>query len=140
MSSTRVLMGILLTALLLTLRPQALGGNASYITVDHPGLEPALYQGDLAIVRQQGGYRVGDLVAVETTEGSFDGLRTAPLFGRIIADEGQAYRIVFQGAAGSVPVGGEYIVGRLWFNLGLFGRRISTGVLDYFGLEAEAAR
>lgn len=132
MSSTRVLMGVLVAALLLTLRPQAMGGTASYITVDEPGLEPALFPGDLAIVRQQGDYRVGDLVAVETIEG--------PFFGRVIGAEETEYRVVFQGTADAVPVGGEYIIGRLWFNLGVFGRQISSGVLDAFGLKAQAAR
>ena len=132
LNSPRILMGVLVAALLLTLRPQEMGGSASYITVDQTGFEPTLYDGDLAIVREQGNYRIGDLVAVETTEG--------PFFGRIIADEGQAYRVVFLGGAESVPVASEYILGRLWFNTGWFGRRISGGVLDYFGLEAEAAR
>ena len=132
LNSPRILMGVLVAALLLTLRPQEMGGSASYITVDQTGFEPTLYDGDLAIVREQGNYRIGDLVAVETIEG--------PFFGRIIADEGQAYRVVFLGGAESVPVASEYILGRLWFNTGWFGRRISGGVLDYFGLEAEAAR
>ncbi|HLF37055.1 MAG TPA: hypothetical protein VI520_03875 [Anaerolineales bacterium] len=132
MSSTRVLMGVLLAALLLTLRPQAIGGAAAYLTVDEPGLEPALFPGDLAIVRMQEDYRVGDLIAVQTLEG--------PFFGRIIGGDDTAYRVVFQGTADAVAVPGEYIVGRLWFNLGVFGRRLSTGVLDAFGLEAEAAR
>ena len=132
MSATRVLMGVLLAALLLTLRPQAMGGSASYITVDQAGLEPMLYPGDLAIVRQQGDYRIGDMVAVETVEG--------PFFGRIIGADDAAYRVVFQGTVDAVPVAGEYIVGRLWFNLGVFGRQISGGVLDAFGLKAEAAR
>ena len=132
LNSPRILMGVLVVALLLTLRPQEMGGSASYITVDQTGFEPTLHDGDLAIVREQGNYRIGDLVAVETIEG--------PFFGRIIADEGQAYRVVFLGGAESVPVASEYILGRLWFNTGWFGRRISGGVLDYFGLEAEAAR
>ena len=132
MGATRVLMGVLLAALLLTLRPQALGGSASYITVDQPGLEPALYPGDLAIVRQQEDYRIGDMVAVETIAG--------PFFGRIIGADDAAYRVVFQGTPDAVPVAGEYIVGRLWFNLGVFGSQISGGVLDAFGLKAEAAR
>ena len=132
LNSPRILMGVLVAALLLTLRPQEMGGSASYITVDQTGFEPTLYDGDLAIVREQGNYRIGDLVAVETIEG--------PFFGRIIADEGQAYRVVFLGGAESVPVASEYILGRLWFNTGWFGRRISGGVLDYVGLEAEAAR
>ena len=132
MSSTRVLMGVLLAALLLTLRPQAIGGAAAYLTVDEPGLEPALFPGDLAIVRMQEDYRVGDLIAVETLEG--------PFFGRIVGRDDTAYRVVFQGTTEAVAVPGEYIVGRLWFNLGVFGRRIGTGVLDAFGLKAEAAR
>jgi len=131
-SSTRVLMGVLLAALLLTLRPQTLGGAAAYITVDQPGLEPALFPGDLAIVRLQEDYREGDLIAVQTIEG--------PFFGRIIGGDEAAYRVVFQGTTDAVAVPGEYIVGRLWFNLGVFGRQLSTGVLDAFGLKAEAAR
>jgi hypothetical protein len=125
-------MGVLLAALLLTLRPQALGGSASYITVDQPGLEPVLFPGDLAIVRHRDDYQVGDLIAVETVEGAY--------FGRIIGLEEAGYRVVFQGTADAIPVGSEYIIGRVWLNVGVLGRRINSNLLDAFGLNAEAAR
>lgn len=44
------------------LRPDFLGGPASYIIVSGESMEPTLYSGDLAILRKQEAYHPGDVV------------------------------------------------------------------------------
>ena len=56
-------MGVLILAFLFMLRQPVLGGTASYVTVQQSDLEPLLYKDDLAIVRRQTEYQVGELVA-----------------------------------------------------------------------------
>jgi hypothetical protein len=118
---TQVVMGILIAGFLIMLRPPALGGNASYITVNQAGLEPLLYVGDLAIVKQQTDYAAGELVAVETQGG--------PYFGRILGQDGEIFRIRFVVGAEPVAVSEEYLLGRIWFSIGNIGRRVEGSVL-----------
>jgi signal peptidase len=67
------LVALLLVALFLIwfvlLRPSFLGGAVSYIMVSGESMEPTLYNGDLAVARSEGSYRVGDLVAFRVPEG-----------------------------------------------------------------------
>jgi hypothetical protein len=125
-------MGVLVLAFLFMLRPPALGGTASYITVQQTGLEPLLYKGDLAIVKQDGAYEPGQLIAVQTQQG--------PFFGRILGQEAEVIQVRLFAGANPIAVSQEYVLGRLWFNIGDLGRRVSGVVLDQFGLSAEAAR
>jgi len=125
---TQLLMGVLILAFLFMLRPPLLGGTASYVTVQQNDLEPLLYEDDLAIVRQQGVYQVGELVAVETLGG--------PYFGRILSQEGESFRVRFAAGEEPVTVSQEYVLGRIWFNIGDFGRRLSGTVLEAFKLRA----
>ncbi len=125
---TQLLMGVLVLALLFMLRPQVLGGTASYVTVQQSDLEPLLYEDDLAIVRRQAEYQAGELVAVETVGG--------PYFGRILGQEGEIFQIRFAASAEPVAVSQEYVLGRIWFNIGDFGRRISGSILEAFKLSA----
>ena len=128
---TQLLMGVLILAFLYMLRPPALGGTASYITVQQTDLEPLLYEDDLAIVRQQADYQTGELVAVETQGG--------PYFGRILGQEGQIFQVRFAAGAEPVSVSQDLILGRIWFNVGGLGRSLSGSVLEAFNLSAEAA-
>ena len=125
---TQLLMGVLVLAFLFMLRPPTLGGSASYVTVQQTDLEPLLYEDDLAIVRQQAEYQTGELVAVETQGG--------PYFGRILGQEGEIFQIRFASGAEPVAVSREYLLGRIWFNIGDFGRRLSGSVLEAFNLSA----
>lgn len=123
---------VLIAAFIWLLRPQTIGGPAAYVTVDQNGVGSSLQPGDVAIVRRAEAYKVGDLVAVESRDGP-------AIFGRVTAQEGERYRVRFHAGSDSVEVGQQYIIGRLWFNVGNLGRGLSGTVLEYFGLAAEAA-
>src|SRR4051794_27546285 len=51
--------------------PQSLGGHVSYVRVDGHSMDPTFHMGDLAIVRRQSSYRVGDAVAYRIPRGEF---------------------------------------------------------------------
>ena len=125
---TQLLMGVLILAFLFMIRPPVLGGNASYITVQQTDLEPQLYKGDFAIVRLADDYSAGELVAVET--------RGGPFFGRILGQEGEIFQVRFTVGAEPVAVSQEFLLGRIWFNVGGLGRRMTGSVLEAFKLEA----
>ncbi len=73
----------------LALAPTALGGSSTYVTTYGTSMEPTLHRGDLAIVRAQPSYRVGDVVAYRS-----DSLHTIVLH-RIIGRDGDQF--VFKG-------------------------------------------
>lgn len=123
---------VLIAAFLWLLRPQTIGGPAAYVTVDQSGVGSTLEPGDIAIVRLADSYAVGDLVAVESRDGP-------ARFGRVTAHEGSTYRVRFHASADSEAVGQQYIIGRLWFNIGNLGRGLSGTVLESFGLQPERA-
>ena len=125
---TELLMGVLILAFLFMIRPPVLGGTASYITVQQTDLEPQLYQGDFAIVRLADDYSAGELVAVETQGG--------PFFGRILGKEGEIFQVRFEAGGEPVAVSQEFLLGRIWFNVGGLGRSLTGSVLEAFKLEA----
>lgn len=125
---TQLLMGVLILTFLFMIRPPVLGGTASYITVQQTDLEPQLYKGDFAIVRLADNYSAGELVAVET--------RGGPFFGRILGQEGDIFQVRFESGAEPVAVSQEYLLGRIWFNVGGLGRSLTGSVLEAFKLEA----
>ena len=125
---TQLLMGVLILAFLFMIRPPVLGGTASYITVQQTDLEPQLYKGDFAIVRLADEYSAGELVAVET--------RGGPFFGRILGQEGTIFQVRFTAGEESVAVSQEFLLGRIWFNVGGLGRNLTGSVLEAFKLEA----
>ena len=125
---TQLLMGVLILAFLFMIRPPVLGGTASYITVQQTDLEPQLYKGDFAIVRLADEYSAGELVAVETLSG--------PYFGRILGQEGEVFQVRFAAGVEPVAVPLEYVLGRIWFNVGGLGRSLTGSVLEAFKLEA----
>ncbi len=128
---TQLLMGALILAFLFMIRPPVLGGTASYITVQQTDLEPLLYEGDFAIVRFADEYAAGELVAVETQGG--------PFFGRILSQKGEIFQVRFAAGEEPVAVSQEFLLGRIWFNVGGLGRSLTGSVLEAFNLSAEAA-
>ncbi len=73
----------------LALAPTALGGSTTYVTTYGVSMEPTLHRGDLALVRAQAAYHVGDIVAYKS-----ESLHTTVLH-RIIGRDGD--RFVFKG-------------------------------------------
>ncbi|MEO7427825.1 MAG: signal peptidase I, partial [Acidimicrobiales bacterium] len=73
----------------LALAPAPLGGSSTYVTTYGTSMEPTLHRGDLAVVRPQASYRVGDVVAYNSAS-----LHRVVLH-RIIGRDGD--RFVFKG-------------------------------------------
>lgn len=64
-----VLMGIWFVAL----RPQSLGGPATYLLIRGDSMEPTFHTGDLAVVLSAKGYAIGDVVAYRVPAGEIGG-------------------------------------------------------------------
>jgi signal peptidase len=51
--------------------PQSLGGHVAYVKVDGHSMDPTFHNGDLAVVRKQSSYNLGDAVAYKIPKGEF---------------------------------------------------------------------
>jgi len=51
--------------------PQSFGGRIAYVRVDGHSMDPTLSTGDLAVVRREASYRIGDAVAYRIPAGEF---------------------------------------------------------------------
>ena len=51
------------------LRPQLLGGPATYVLVSGTSMEPTLHNGDIVVVRRHESYRIGQIVAFRVPRG-----------------------------------------------------------------------
>lgn len=51
--------------------PQTLGGKTAFVKVDGHSMDPTYHFGDLAIVRRQSSYKIGDPVAYKIPKGEF---------------------------------------------------------------------
>lgn len=70
----RQLFGLLIVVFLLAawwvfLRPTTLGGETTLVTVSGTSMQPGMYTGDLAIVRDTDDYVVGDVIAYRPSQG-----------------------------------------------------------------------
>jgi signal peptidase I len=125
----RITVGQLVTTLLgltavvlawLFLAPHALGGSTTYVITHGTSMQPRFHAGDMALVRESGDYRVGDIVAYQSRE-----LGKVVLH-RIVARDGNKY--VFKGDNNSWldpehPTR-DQLIGKLWVRLPGFGHRI----------------
>ena len=123
---TSILWGALTLALLASLwflfAPAALGGSTSYVVTDGVSMEPRFHSGDLALVRQEGDYRVGQIVAYHNRE-----LGTVVLH-RIIGRDGSRY--IFKGDNNNFtdfehPTRSQ-LLGALWVHLPGAGRALDS--------------
>jgi signal peptidase len=110
---------------MLWLRPQALGGRAGYIIVSGRSMAPTMHGGDLAIVRRERSYRVGDVVTYRIPNGEFRGRR---IIHRIVGGDGTAG---FTLRGDNKPDADRWyprrsdIEGKLWLRLPSAGRAVA---------------
>jgi signal peptidase I len=119
------------------LAPTQLGGSTSYVTTHGISMEPRFHTGDLAIVRSQSTYRVGEIVAYHNHQ-----LHTIVLH-RIIGREGDSY--IFKGDNNNFvdpehPLASQ-LIGALWLHIPGAGARLQSirspalmGALLFFGM------
>jgi signal peptidase I len=120
MKPNRSISAVLLSAISLVLvavawvlfAPAALGGQASYVILNGNSMEPGMSRGDLAIVRANQTYEVGDVVTYRHPQ-------IGPIIHRIVGIENG--RFVLQGdnndfLDGHEPVPDE-VIGKLWIHV-----------------------
>ena len=120
---------VLLAGWLVLLRPVFLGGPATYVRVTGDSMEPTLDSGDLALVRQQGHYGNGDIVAFRPPGNK--GGWSAVVIHRIVGGSSEE-GFIMQGDnnEGKDPwrISEGDIVGKMWFHMPGVGRFL--GVLQ----------
>jgi signal peptidase I len=104
------------------LAPVPFGGSATYVVTHGVSMEPRFHSGDLAIVRSQSSYHVGEVVAYHNHQ-----LHTIVLH-RIIGREGDRY--LFKGDNNSFvdpehPVASQ-LIGALWLHIAGAGIRLQS--------------
>ncbi len=102
--------------------PVALGGSASYVVTEGVSMEPRFHAGDLALVRREGSYHVGEIVAYRSNV-----FHTIVLH-RIIARTGNRY--VFKGDNNNFvdfehPTSSQ-LLGALWLQIPGAGARLES--------------
>lgn len=102
--------------------PTQLGGSATYVVTHGTSMEPRFHTGDLAIVRSQSNYHVGEVVAYQNHQ-----LHTIVLH-RIVGREGDRY--LFKGDNNNFvdpehPVASQ-LIGALWIHVPGVGLRLQS--------------
>ncbi len=115
---TGVLAAVALVAAWIFFAPAQVGGGTSYAIIVGSSMEPKLHRGDLAVVRKQSVYRVGDVVLYDSRE------LGSKVLHRIVRVDGG--RFVLKGDNNSFldsehPTE-EQIVGSLWVTAPAVGR------------------
>jgi signal peptidase I len=113
---------LILAAAWLYLAPSQLGGSATYVVTHGISMEPRFHTGDLAIVRSQSSYHVGEIVAYQSKD-----LHTIVLH-RIIGREGDRY--IFKGDNNNFvdpehPLASQ-LMGALWIHIPGAGVRLQS--------------
>ena len=110
-------MGGITLPLLVLFWPTALGGNNSFVFVQGVSMQPALYEGDLAVVRKQSSYEPSDVVAFRVPEGDIG--EGAIVIHRVIGGDGES-GYVLQGDNRSSPdrwhPKNDDVIGRMWLD------------------------
>jgi signal peptidase I len=113
---------IILGAVWFYLAPTQLGGSATYVVTHGTSMEPRFHTGDLAVVRSQSSYHVGEVVAYHSHK-----LHTIVLH-RIIGRAGDRY--IFKGDHNDFvdpehPLAGQ-LIGALWIHIPGAGVRLQS--------------
>ena len=130
----RTIAGLLAVAMLgaawLYLGPSQVGGQATYSITRGISMEPLLHKNDLALVRAQSSYKVGDIVLYESS------VLHRPVLHRIIVIQNGHY--FFKGDNNGFIDPGyatrSALMGKLWFHVGGVGR-----LLGWIGTPSHAA-
>ena len=107
-----IVVTLLLLAWFTWFRPPMLGGETAYIMVSGQSMEPAMASGDLALVRDQEAYEVGDIVA-------FRGSGSVVIHRIIGGDAEDGFRLQGDNRTGIDPwrPGNDEIIGKHWFHV-----------------------
>lgn len=128
----RRLLGMLTVVLVLAgwwfwLRPEALGGPTTLVTVSGTSMEPGMVTGDLAIVRETGDYEVGEVIAFWTPQE--DGGKGSVVIHRIVGGNmasGFWTRGDNNDSADLWRPRSEHVIGELWLHVPGAGRVVMT--------------
>lgn len=98
--------------------PLGLGGNASYVVVSGPSMEPTYHTGDLVIARQKPDYEAGDIVVYRTEYGN--------VIHRIVSGDRDGY--VLQGDNNETidqwqPTDAD-VMGEAWLHIPAMGKHV----------------
>ena len=103
------------------LRPDFLGGPASYVIVSGESMEPGLQSGDLVVARRQADYHPGDVVAF--------GVGGGKVIHRIVGGSaGEGFVMQGDNNQGRDPwrPRGDDILGKMWFSVPGAGRLLAA--------------
>ena len=123
--SVRILGVLALAGIWLLLAPPALGGRTSYVVTSGISMEPLFRTGDLALVRTQSSYAVGEIVAYRSpTLGEV-------ILHRIHSVDARGFRTEGDNNSWLDPdtVRPEEILGRLWLHVPRVGAFVHAGTL-----------
>lgn len=125
--STGWMLLVVTLGLLAMFWPQSLGGQVAYVRVDGHSMDPTFHIGDLAVVRRQSSYRIGDPVAYRIPKGEFGA--GALVIHRLVGGNGTT-GYVTKGDNKTVndewhPKTGD-IVGRVRYDIPGFGTKLAT--------------
>jgi signal peptidase I len=84
-----ILFVVVVAGLMFALWPTRLGGATTYVLVEGTSMQPKFHTGDLAIVREQSSYQIGDIVAYRVPKGHTVSGRM--IIHRIVGRRGDAF-------------------------------------------------
>jgi signal peptidase I len=117
---------VLVAAAWFALAPPQLGGSLSYVVTAGTSMQPRFHTGDLALVRPQSSYAIGEIVAYRSPR------MHAIVLHRIVARDGDRY--VFKGDNNSwndpVHPTRAQLIGKLWLRIPSAGRLIASRTPD----------
>src|SRR4051794_6660605 len=123
--STLALGAYVLAAIWLFLAPPAVGGQTTYVVTSGISMEPSFHTGDLALVRMQDSYAVGDVIAYRSP--TLDEV----VLHRIRSGDASGFRTQGDNNSWLDPdtVSGDEILGKLWVHVPQAGALLHARIL-----------